>query len=168
MPKFESRARLKRQFAQKSFQQRQILFQIWRQLEKHDAKLIFERGGNVQEILRVVAYFFQSLEVCNALRRLEREAKSFRHLLFPVFQCAFLRQAVKGGVYLNRAQALGIEAQHVLCRNFFGIETSLPLFIAVTAGADVKIHSWKHSGMLKNLIAILFLATASVKASLPS
>src|SRR5713101_8041384 len=76
----------------------------------------------------------------DALRRLKREAKRARHLLLPVFEHARLRHAVEGGVYFHSADPLGVETKHFFCRNLFRVETSLPLFVAVAAGADVEIH----------------------------
>src|SRR5437773_2123410 len=109
MAKLERGACCLRQLREKGFQARQILLHVWRKLEKYDAQLICEHCSSFVKILRLVIRLFQSLEMRDALRSLERKTKRAGHLLLPVFEHARLRHAVEGGIDFHRTEALGVE-----------------------------------------------------------
>ena len=61
-------------------------------------------------------------------------------LVSPGLQNAFFGKTIEGIVDLNSRQSCGIIPQHLLVGEIFGVEASLPLFIAVSAGADAELH----------------------------
>src|ERR1700736_6176369 len=64
-----------RQAVEECCQPGQILFHVRRQLKQNDTQAIFEYGHGVEQILGLVLYLLQSLEVSDALRRFYGKAK---------------------------------------------------------------------------------------------
>jgi hypothetical protein len=78
--------------------------------------------------------------VRDPLGSLEHEPEPVGHLLCPRLQDAFPGHPVKGVVDLDGGEPLGVIAQHLLLREFLGIEAPLPLLVAVPARADEEAH----------------------------
>ena len=78
----------------------------------------------------------------DALRSFDGKAKARGDLFFPVLDHARLRQTIERVVDFNRRQTLRIIRKHLFRRQIFRVEITLPLLVAVAAGADVKFHSY--------------------------
>ena len=75
----------------------------------------------------------------DALRRLDHEAEVLGHLLGPTLEHRLLRHPVERVVDLDRREALGVVAQHVLRRQLLRVEVALPFRVRVAAGADPRL-----------------------------
>src|SRR6266849_2978975 len=82
----------------------------------------------------------QLLSMRDALRRLEHERKRLRHLGGPFVEHLRFGHAIESVVDFDGVEPTGIKLQHFRSRKIFGIETSLPLLVAVAARPDADAH----------------------------
>src|SRR6266404_297696 len=143
MAELESRAGFGGQQFKKSLEPAGVLLHVRRKLKQNHTETLFQQRRCFQKVFRFIRDVVQTLDVRDALRRLDREAKAGRHLGLPVFDHARLRQAIESVVDFDRWQTAREIRKHLFRRQIFGIEVALPFFVAVAAGADVKVHSCK-------------------------
>ena len=109
----EGGARMGGQGPQELAQAPEVLLQVGRGLVEHGAELAGQAGGDGQEVRDLRRDVGQALVVRDALRGLEREGEAGRRLLRPPLQHRRRRHAVEGVVDLDRAEAGGVEREHL-------------------------------------------------------
>ena len=140
MAELECCAAVRRQQRKKIAQPWRILLQKRRQLKQQWPQAILQDPGDFQEIRHGIAGVLEPLFVRDPLRGLEHELEIGGNLGGPCFQDRRLGHAIKRVVDLDRAETLAVESEHLLVRQFIGIERTLPFLVGIAAGADVEVH----------------------------
>src|ERR1700691_374873 len=141
MAELERRRQGARQQWQKIFQQRNVSFQIRRQLEQHRSQFArasqgFNRGQKARnEILRSL----QPFDMRYYLMRFGAEAKMLRSFLDPVLNSGLLDQLAKGKIHFDGIKLRRVEAKKFLLREFLGIKIRLPGWIRPSGSSHKKL-----------------------------
>src|SRR5437867_7721619 len=161
MPELESSTELWRQLGEKAVEDRQIFFQVRRQLEEHGAELVPERSGNRAERPDQIAGVLQTIVVRNTSGRLQRELIRGRRLVGPSTRQLLVGHPVEGVVDLDRRKSRGVVRQHFGRGKIGGVKAALPFTIVVARCADPN----HRSGKLYPCAAVLCVASASPRSA---
>src|SRR3970040_646433 len=113
---------------------------VRRQLHEHRTQARAECCDSTEKIAGFFAAILELLDVTQAARRLDGEAKTFRHLRSPAFEHARFRHAIERVVDLDARKPRAVEREHLVGRQLLRIERPFPLLERKDAGAPVEIH----------------------------
>src|SRR5438132_1950879 len=136
----ECHLRLRREDAEELAQLQCIFARERRKLKENWPELRAERRRDIEQLSHIVFCPSELLLMCYALRSLEHEREAIGNLLRPFREHLLVRHTVERVVDFDGVEALRIELQHLRRRQIVGIETPLPFFVAVAAGADADAH----------------------------
>src|SRR3954471_7373118 len=131
MTKLERRAYPGRERVEEGVQQRQILFQVRRQLKQECAELRPEDRRRFKKLTHAVPAVAQARVVSNSLGRLERQLEAFGRGAVPAVNDLLSRCAVERVVDLDGGKSLRIVREHLRRRQCRRIEAALPFGIVV-------------------------------------
>src|SRR5207253_9616370 len=126
----ECRAHAGRQLLEKGREPLDVEAEVGRELEEQGPELLAERCGELAEALDRLARVAEPQLVGDALRRLQREAKTRGRLPAPAGEELRLREALEGVVDLHRAELPCVEPEHLARGELLGVEGAAPRGVA--------------------------------------
>ena len=124
---------------EKAVEQHGVGLEVRRELEEYDAEFIrltdrFERGDKLGHI---GIAFVETLEVGDALRSFETEAKMGGSCGEPAFERFCCGQGAKGVVDLDGGQLRGIKPEEIFCRSARRVELRFPRRVSPAGGSGM-------------------------------